>query len=322
MQLSNAQATVIEWGPGPQTVQADRYALYKFELESGFRANQGLTGNAWDNYKGSFLIKTIFSSWPGRGSTYFYRGIKIVNNTGYTLFLPDNSDLEKKLVYYHVKEVSGVTTTQEQYYDGLQIYDSGSIGYNAFHGDGEHFPKAVWVDAQGRLRNDRTGTFARTSGGQSLCFSDNSYIGYAGYTAVGCGTGWVDGGVSTSLQYMYNDNAYYTDYVGHTWADLYNANASTYAFGALSHAYDGGNAWGVQDEYANGLRSGDLFTYGSSRYNVWWTYVMSKNYTQYDGSTLDEVATSQSNQLGGCPNGYPWVFVTVRCCYKYAASGT
>lgn len=322
MQLSNAQATVIEWGPGPQTVQADRYAIYKLELEPNFRAISGLTGTAWDNYKGSFLLKTLFGGFYGRGSTYFYRGIKIINNTGYTLFLPDNSDLEKKLVYYHIKEVSGVTTTQERYQDNLQILDNG-YGSNGDHLDGEHFATAVWVDAQGRLRNDRTGPYAKTSAGPSLCFSDNSYIGYAGYTDVsGCGTGWIDGGVSTSLQYMYNDNAYYTDYVGHTWADLWGANASTYAYGALSHAYDGGNAWGVQDEYANGLRSGDLFTYGTSRYNVWWTYVMSKNYIQYDGSTVPENLASQSNQLGGCPNGYPWVWVTVRCCYKASYAGS
>jgi hypothetical protein len=319
MQLSNAQATVIEWGPGPQTAQVDRYAIYKMELESNFRAISGLTGTAWDNYKGSFLLKTLGGGFNGRGSTYFYRGIKIVNNTGYTLFLPDNSDLEKKLVYYHVKEVPNVTTTQERYWDSLQIFDNG-YGSNGDHLDGEHFATAIWVDAQGRLRNDR-GTWARTSSGQNLCFSDSSYIGYAGFTAVGCGTGWVDGGVSTSLQYQYNDYAYYTDYVGHTWVD-YQYSPSSYPWGVLSHSSDGGNAWGVQDEYANSFRSGDLFTYGTTRYNVWWTYVMSKNYTSYGGSTLDDNVAGQATTLGSCPGGFPWVWVTVRCCYKSAASGT
>jgi hypothetical protein len=327
MILYNSQATVVEWGPGPQTVQADRYAMYKMELEPTFRAISGLTGNAWDNYKGSFLIKNLLGQFLGRGSTYFYRGIKIVNNTGYGLFLPDNSDLEKKLVYYHVKEVPNVTTTQEKYQDGLTVGDTG-YGFNADHVSSEHFPNAVWVDVQGKLRNDRTGPFGKTSAGPNLCFSDNTYAGYGPYTAIAaCGTGWVDGGVSSSLLYMHNDNSYYTDYVGHTWADYcatLGINPDYYALGALSTVLDDGNAWGVQDEYASMLRvgTGDLFVYGATRYNFWWTYVMSKNYTNYDGSIVDESAASQSNQLGGCPNGYPWVFVTLRYCYKSSTQGS
>lgn len=319
MQLSNAQATVVEWGPGPQTVQADRYAIYKMELEPSYRAISGLTGTLWDQYAGSYLLKQSTTAWPGKGSTYFYRGIKIINNTGYTLFLPDRSDLEKKLVYYHIKEVSGVTTTQERYQDNLQVYDYG-IGYNAMHADGEHFPTAVWVDGQGRLRNDR-GTAFKTSNGQSLCFSDNSYIGYAGFTAVGCGTGWVDGGVSTSLQVLYDDGDNYRDYVGHGWSDYI---SGPYIYGTLSNTSQDGGAWSVRDEHASNLRPyGDLFNAGTSRYTSWWTYIMSKDYSNYNGTAiLDDASTYQGNPNGACPNGYPWAWVTVRMCYKSASQGS
>jgi hypothetical protein len=323
MQLPNAQATVVEWGPGPQTVQADRYAIYKQELEPNFRAISGLTGTLWDNYKGSFLLKTISNYWPGRGSTYFYRGIKIVNNTGYALFLPDNSDLEKKLVYYHIKEVSGVTTTQERYQDNLQVYDNG-IGYNAQNADGEFYPTAVWVDSYGRLRNDR-GTIFRTSNGQSLCFQSpesSSYYGYYGYTQSDCGPGWTNGGVTVSFQQLYNDGAYYYDYVGHTWGD-YQSSPSSYPWGTLSSNSEGGGSWSSQDEYLNNYRSyGDMFINGTGRYQAWWTYTMSKQFVDSYGNVSSETSAFQGKQLGSCNASYHWTWVTVRMCYKSSSQGS
>jgi len=89
----------------------------------------------------------------GPGGNYVYplsnRAMKIVNNTGYDLFVPQNSQAETNDVYYNISQVSGVSAYYGNYIDNWgslrgdtwgPFYACWSPGSNPFSSDGDMTP--------------------------------------------------------------------------------------------------------------------------------------------------------------------------------------
>lgn len=251
-----------------------------FSISNGSRSGGVYLGPGGYNYWGI--------SYPFQN-----RACDIVNNTGYGLFIPTNSQQEQTDVYNNISQVGGV-----------------SVYYGSF------------VDYYGNLRNDQAGYNqwcwssyyagnAPTPGGCPSGFNSGPVFEYGGgylpaptytpgiaaYGGPGSIMGWGGTGYWT-LPSNYLPGTYNLDSYGHQ---------ITYPYGTYNQTTITNDIWYTAhnapliDGYGHPVVNNSTYVGGTQ--NLWWTMM-----TSYNVANLGPIQT--------CPPGYPAGASGLRICYR------
>ena len=306
--LYNGGSINLEIGPGPAAAHDDNF--YYDSLQD---PNQYATDPTWGRYRGEWQMQYYKGGNGERGSSYFQKAIQVSNNSGYDVFIPSNSSDENKSVFYHIKESSGVTTTQGVY---------GAL-YSTIVNDGVNTVPGLWSDSSGYLRADTAQSGDNYAGGGIHCWQNNgdwSYYGASplttppncpsGFTNNGVYSGFYAGNDMRSVTTYDNSGNYYSygpfiDSRGYSWNSY---QGSTYPHSFIYPNWFGSPTYAKHDNSLLGKFGVEI--YGNSMPYFGWTWLMA-----FYGNTYGH--NSQS-QVYGCYQGYPYSAGAVRLCRKYA----
>ena len=324
-----ANFTLSAWGQGPYQAHLDGHLYNALCDPIAYPTNP-----SFGQYKGEWQLQYFASSSYNnvlieKGGVYFQKDLGGINTTSYDLFLPDNTADERKSVFYHLKDVPGISTIQGPYnIPSAYFYtpDTKTDG-NAVLG--------LWLDNGNLLRNDVTTAGDTYGGGGIHCWQysgDWNYYGASPTQPSDCPSGWINAGVAstfvqgvnstTANRYNYNPNnynpdsnydyggtGYFRDSRGYGWNDYYSSNASSYPWTQLIpemlSKHDQSSAYGKQDPFING-------TYQSSMFWAWLTGRAGNNAPITGGGSS---LARQSNPFG-CAASFPFFALAVRRCYK------
>ena len=308
------------WGQGPHQAHLDNHYYDSLQDPSSYPVDP-----AFGQYKGEWQLQYIDGYTRMRGGVNFYRDLGATNTTNYDLFLPDGVD-EKKSVYYHLKDVPGITTIQDPYstFDSYGNRTGTTSTGNAIPG--------LWLDSYNLLRNDVTTSGDTYGGGGGHCwqnYGDWDYYGASPTQPSDCPSGWINGGVvstfiygvneTTANRYNYNPNNYNSDYNydyggtgyfrdsrGYGWNDNHpGGEAYNYPWSQLIpemlSRHDQSTAYGHPDPFINGTYQSSLF----------WAWLTGRSGT----NAPTGIQGHQSNGFG-CNAGFPYFALAVRRCYK------
>jgi len=321
---AGANFTLSSWGQGPYQAHSDSH-LYNNLIDPGAYP----TDPAFGPYKGEWQLQYNASSSYNnalieRGGVYFQKDLGGINTTSYDLFLPDNTADERKSVFYHLKDVPGISTIQGPYNTRVENDPTTTTT------DG-NAALGLWLDNANLLRNDVTTAGDTYGGGGIHCWQNSgdwNYYGASPTQPSDCPSGWINAGVAATFvqginatstnRYNYNPNnfnpdynydyggtGYFRDSRGYGWNDYYGGNANTYPWTQLIpemlSKHDQSSAYGKQDPFINGTYQSSLF----------WAWLTGRN----GANSPTGVQGRQSNAFG-CSAGYPYFALAVRRCYK------
>lgn len=322
-----ANFTLSAWGQGPYQAHLDGHLYNPLIDPQNYPVNP-----TFGQYKGEWqLYFDVIGSYNNvlieKGGVYFQKDLGGINTTSYDLFLPDNTADERKSVFYHLKDVPGISTIQGPY----NSPDLVTLGYTTTTTDG-NAALGLWLDNQNLLRNDVTTSGDTYGGGGIHCWQssgDWNYYGASPTQPSACPSGWINAGVASTFvqgvnevsanRYNYNPNnynpdsnydyggtGYFRDSRGYGWNDYYSGGqATTYPWTQLIpemlSRHDQSSTYGKQDPFING-------TYQSSMFWAWLTGRAGTN-------PPTGVQGRQSNPFG-CAASYPFFALAVRRCYK------
>jgi hypothetical protein len=316
--------TLSNWGQGPYQAHLDLHLFnslmnpYNYPVDPTF-----------GQYKGEWQLEySTPSSYDGhpleRGSFIFQKDMAGINTTSYDLFLPNNTADEKKSVFYHLKDVPGISTIQGPY----NIRGAPGTAYQTIT-DGTNAILGLWLDAYNLLRNDVTAEGDTYGGGGIHCWQssgDWSYYGASPTQPSDCPSGWINGGIASMFtqgansaaanRYNYNPNnfnpdsnydyggtGYFRDSRGYGW-DNFVSSPSYYIWTQLIPEM-------LSKHDPNGYARSDPFVLGTYQSTMFWAWLTGRNGT-------NPVYGTQGAQSApfGCSASWPYFALAVRRCYK------
>ena len=325
-----ANFTLSAWGQGPYQAHLDGH-LYNALCDPiayptpGFGQYQGewqLQYSASSSYNNALIE---------RGNVYFQKDLGGINTTSYDLFLPDNTADERKSVFYHLKDVPGISTIQGP-------YNTRSAGYDTTTTTDGNAVLGLWLDNGNLLRNDVTTAGDTYGGGGIHCWQNDydwNYYGASPTQPSDCPSGWINGGVAsaflqginatTAQRFDYSPHNYWTDdyqppgdYLnagtgyfrdsrGYGWNDYYSSNANSYPWTQLmpdmlsKHDQSSGYSKYYLDPFFNGTVQPSIF----------WAWLTGK-----PGTNSTTGIQGRQNNPFGCNASFQWFALAVRRCYK------
>ena len=314
--------TLSSWGQGPYQAHLDKQTYNGLCDTNSYPVDP-----TYGQYKGEWQLQYTYEFGTHlRGGVYFYKDLGGTNTTSYDLFLPEGSADEKKSVYYHLKDVPGITTIQNPYntFDQYGNRTGVETAGNAIPG--------LWLGPDNLLRNDVTTAGDTYGGGGGHCWQysgDWNYYGASPTQPSDCPSGWINAGVAATFvqginatstnRYNYNPNNYNPDYNydyggtgyfrdsrGYGWNDYYSvSNANNYPWTQLIpemlSRHDQSSTYGKQDP----------FQYGSYQSSMFWAWLTGRAGTNHPTTS----SGYQSNPFG-CNASFPYFALAVRKCYK------
>jgi hypothetical protein len=304
--LYNSGSINLNLGPGPAAAHDDNF--YYDSLQD---PNQYSINSTWGQYRGEWqLLYSIYGA-NDHSSSWFQRGIQIANSSGYDIFIPSNSSAENKSVFYHVKESSGVSTTQG-------VYGNSSTGYT---NNSNALPRLWYENNTAELRAYQSAAGDTYGGGGIHCWQNNGDWNYYGASATqpnDCPSGFSNSGVYSGFYYGNNmetvttyDNSgnyysygQYIDSRGYGWDSFYSGYASSYPWCFIYPSWFGSATYGKHDQTVFGQT--DIAIYGNGMPYFGWSWLHAMGVNGY------------GSQPFGCSSSYPYFAGAVRICRKYA----
>jgi len=304
--LYNGGSINLEIGPGPAVAHDDNFYFDVLQDPGTYAIDP-----TWGQYRGEWQMQ-YNKGGNEKGSSYFQKSIQISNNSGYDVFIPSNGSDEYKSVFYHIKESSGVTTTQGIY----------GPKYSQIVNDGVNTVPGLWSDNSGYLRADTAQAGDSYGGGGLYCWQNNGDWNYYGASPLtsppNCPSGFSNGGVYSGFYYgidmrnvsMYDNNGNYIygqfyDSRGVAWNST---QGSSYPWSYINPGWFGSGSYAKHDNSVFGKFGVEV--YGNSMPYFGWTWLMAFYGNTYGNNTQSRVY--------GCNASYPYSAGAVRLCRKYA----